>query len=258
MDAVTLVGRIDVAELTFYAFVLFFIALVFYLRREDRREGYPLEHLVTGKVDSAYGPLTASPMKRFRLPFDRGYAVTPTQGREPVEPVGARRFDRFPGAPYVPTGDPLINGVGPAAFAERARWPDLDMEGRLRIVPISTDEHFAISPKDPDLRGMKVIAADGVAVGAITDIWIDRSDRIIRYFDVQLAGGRMAIVPMMMAKVNRRRGVVEVDAISAGQFANSPQLEKVGEMTRYEEERIQAYFGGGYLYGLPSRQEPLI
>ena len=33
---------IDVALLVFWAFVGFFVALVFYLRREDRREGYPL------------------------------------------------------------------------------------------------------------------------------------------------------------------------------------------------------------------------
>ena len=31
-----------------------------------------------------------------------------------------------------------------------------------------------------------------------------------------------------------------------------------GTITRLEEERIQAYFGGGSLYGLPGRAEPLI
>jgi Ca2+/Na+ antiporter len=70
MDRVILVGNLDVAELVFYAFVLFFICLVFYLRREDRREGYPLEDEITGRVDSAYGLLTASTYKEFRLPFD--------------------------------------------------------------------------------------------------------------------------------------------------------------------------------------------
>ena len=37
-----IVGRLDVAQLMLYGFWLFFFALVYYLRREDKREGYPL------------------------------------------------------------------------------------------------------------------------------------------------------------------------------------------------------------------------
>ena len=33
---------IDVAQLVLYAFWIFFAGLIFYLRREDKREGYPL------------------------------------------------------------------------------------------------------------------------------------------------------------------------------------------------------------------------
>lgn len=33
----------DFAQLVLYAFWIFFGCLVFYLRREDKREGYPLE-----------------------------------------------------------------------------------------------------------------------------------------------------------------------------------------------------------------------
>ena len=34
---------IDFAQLSLYAFWLFFAGLIWYLRREDKREGYPLE-----------------------------------------------------------------------------------------------------------------------------------------------------------------------------------------------------------------------
>ncbi len=34
---------IDVAQLAIWAFWIFFFGLVYYLRREDHREGYPLE-----------------------------------------------------------------------------------------------------------------------------------------------------------------------------------------------------------------------
>ena len=43
MPPASFTGTFDLAELAFYVFVLFFLGLVYYLRREDKREGYPLE-----------------------------------------------------------------------------------------------------------------------------------------------------------------------------------------------------------------------
>ena len=257
MSNVFLGGRLDIAELVFYLFVLFFIALVFYLRREDRREGYPLEDTITGRVDSAMGPFSTSPYKVFKLPFDRGIAVNPTQGREPVD-IAARRIARFGGAPYTPTGNPLADGIGPAAYAQRSNLPDLDMEGRHRIVPMSADSDFTIASRDPDPRGMMVVAADGRIVGPIVELWIDRADRLIRYIEVDVAGTGTALVPFGFAVVRRSSRTVEVDMLSADQFGGTPKLATPGVITRLEEERIQAYFGGGALYGLPGRTEPLV
>jgi photosynthetic reaction center H subunit len=257
MSRVILAGQLDVAELCFYAFVLFFIGLVYYLRREDRREGYPLEDEITGRVDSAYGPLTASTYKEFRLPFDRGIASQPTKGREPVD-IPARRIDRFGGAPYEPTGNPLVDGIGPAAYAQRAPWPDLDMEGRLRIVPMAVDDHFSISGKDPDPRGWPIVGADGKVAGTVTDVWVDRSDRILRYYQVKTNAGRDVLAPVGFSNVNRRKKVIEIESISAAQFEQVPMLETPGQITRLEEDKIMGYYGGGYLYGLPGRTEPYL
>jgi photosynthetic reaction center H subunit len=257
MSHVVLAGGLDVAELCFDAFVLFFVGLVFYLRREDRREGYPLEDELTGRADSAYGPLTASMYKEFRLPFDRGIASTPTKGREPVE-IAARRTAGFGGAPYAPTGNPLVDGVGPAAYADRAPWPDLDMEGRLRIVPLSADGHFWIAERDPDPRGWPVVGADGATAGTVTDIWIDRSDRLIRYFETALEGGKSVLVPAGFVEVSRRKRRLDVRALSAHQFADAPVPATAGQITRAEEDRVMGYFGGGSLYGLPGRAEPVL
>ena len=45
-------GNQDIGSLAIWAFWLFFAGLVFYLRREDKREGYPLRTQdVRGKVD---------------------------------------------------------------------------------------------------------------------------------------------------------------------------------------------------------------
>lgn len=247
---------IDVALLVFYAFVLFFVGLIFYLRREDRREGYPLEDIVSGRHLSPGGPLHTGSTKSFLLPFDQGRVTAPTREREPRD-IAARRTDRFPGAPYAPSGDPLADGIGPAAWADRAKRPDLDMDGDPRIVPLSSAAGFSIAREDTDLSGWPVVGADGAVAGHVSDLWIDKSDRLVRY--LQLAGkGGPLLAPMMMAKVDRRRRRVVVDALNAAQFAGAPRPAAPDRITLYEEERVAAYFGGGYLYANAARQEPYL
>ena len=247
-----IVGSIDVAEIVFYAFVLFFIALIFYLRREDRREGYPLEDELTGAIETPGGPLSTASTKSFKLPFDRGTVTAPTQGREPVD-IAARRRENFGGAPYSPTGNPLTGGVGPAAYANRDKVPDIDAHGRPRIVPISSEETISVASASTDPRGLEVIGADGKVAGKVTDLWIDRAEHCIRYLTVETASGPV-LAPMAMAIV--RRTHVSLDAINASDFAGAPRPAEPGIITRYEEERIVAYFGGGYLYANMERQEP--
>lgn len=255
----TLTPGIDVALLVFYAFVLFFIGLVIYLRREDRREGYPLEHEVTGRLESEGGPFLTARAKTFKLSFGRGTVTTPTKGREPVE-IAARRTDRFAGAPYAPTGNPLIDGIGPAAYADRAKLPDIDMEGHPRIVPLGAALDFRIERRDPDPRGLPIYGCDDRKAGTVSEVWIDRADRLIRYLAVDTGGIAIGpvLVPMMMATIDRRCGHVKCDAITAAQFADAPRIASPDQITLYEEERVLGYFGGGYLYATPDRQEPYL
>jgi photosynthetic reaction center H subunit len=248
-------GNIDVALLTFYAFVLFFIGLVIYLNRESRREGFPLEDDMTGRLDTPALFLDATP-KTFRLPFGRGTRSTADYAREAVDLPATR--ERFPGAPLRPTGNPLTDGMGPAAWANRQNVPDLDMEGHARIVPLSSTDALWIDGKDADPRGMTMIGLDGGSAGTITDIWVDRSERIIRYLEVAVDGGQHVLVPMAMSTIERRWKRVVCDALNAAQFAGAPLAPTTGSITFYEEERAQAYFGGGYLYASLNRQEPLI
>ena len=256
MDSVDIVGTYDVAELTFWAFFLFFIGLLVYLRREDRREGYPLEDEVTGRVDTPGGVLSGATPKTFKMPFGRGTVSTPTKGREKVDIAGKRTF-ASPGAPYYPTGNPLVDGVGPAAWADRAKHTDLDGEGRNRIVPIGMAEHIAVHARDADPRGMTVIAADGAVAGTVSDLWVDRAEHVIRYLEID-TGSTKVLAPMGMSKVKGKARQVVIDAINAADFAGVPQPVTPGQVTFYEEERIIAYFGGGYLYANRARQEPIL
>lgn len=250
--------HIDVALIVLNAFFLFFIGLVVYLRREDRREGYPLEHEMTGAHQSVDGFLLTAEPKTFKLPFGNGTVTTPTKGREPLNVPGTRRVDNFAGAPIEPTGNPLVDGVGPAAFADRAKRPDLDWQGQPRLALLSGSDGFFIAAGDADPRGMPVYGADGVKAGTVSDLWIDRAEYLIRYLVVSTGDGKSVLAPMTMSTVDGRRGCVVVDAITAAQFADVPAISGNGTVTLYEEERIVAYYGGGYLYATPDRAEPLL
>ena len=255
---VMLFGNVDWALLALWAFFLFFIALVVYLQRESYREGYPLEDAATGRYDTSRDPLYMPRKKFFRLPFDRGTVAVPRDRDRDEEPLdfAARRTDRSPGSPYVPTGNPLVDGVGPASWANRAKVPDLDYEGHPRIVPIGVSGLW-LEGRDPDPRGMTVVGVDGATVGTVVDIWVDKADRLIRYVTVDI-GARQVLAPMFMAKINKRLRIVTIDAVRADQFADAPAIEGPETITFYEEERIQAYFGGGYLYATRARQEPML
>ena len=43
MQTGAITSHIDVAQVALYAFWIFFAGLIFYLRSEDKREGYPLQ-----------------------------------------------------------------------------------------------------------------------------------------------------------------------------------------------------------------------
>lgn len=253
-------GYIDVAQITLYVFWAFFFALVFWLRREDRREGYPLESDPTGQVkERGLGLLYAKP-KTFRT--RSGETFTAPNFRRDERPVAARRVGNWPGAPLVPTGNPLVDGVGPAAWAERADRPDTTWDNKNKIVPSRIDPHYGVASGDPDPRGVNVTGADGRVAGVVTDIWVDRAEHVIRYLEVDAGSGAAPLlVPMNLAKVigNRTKGrSVHVRSILAEQFSQAPRTKAPDSVTFLEEDRICAYFAGGNLYATPKREEPLL
>ncbi len=257
MDKGTIVGTIDVAQVVLYAFWVFFIGLIFYLRREDKREGYPLVSDRAGGVQVIGYPTLPAP-KTFLLAH--GGSVSVPNGRTDPPVTRARPVADWPGAPLEPTGNPMIDGVGPGSYALRAEVPDLTVEGTDKIVPLRIASDFFLEARDPDPRGMQVMGADRDVAGTVSDVWVDRSEYIIRYLEVQLTGGKRVLLPWNMAKIERWRGerVVKVRAIMGSQFADVPALQSPDRITLREEDRICGYYGGGYLYATPARAEPLV
>jgi len=174
----------------------------------------------------------------------------------PAEPVAP-----WAGAPLQPTGDPMRDGIGPAAYVDRADTPDLTAEDQPRIVPMRVAADFAIESLDPDPRGMEVVAADREVAGVVRDLWVDRAEPQIRYLEVEVStsgGARRVLLPLTMALIDRRRRLVTVRAILAAQFADVPPHKAPDQVTLREEDRIAAYYAGGTLYAEPRRLWPAL
>lgn len=246
---------IDVAQVALYAFWLFFAGLIYYLRTEDKREGYPLVTEKPGERKEGFPPVPK--FKTFLLPHG-GYAVAPRESDEQPKFDAVPVF-AFPGAPLQPLGNPMLAGTGPAAWALRADVPDRMTEtGENRIVPLRVATDHYLDAQSPDPRSMPVVGADGVTGGVVSDIWVDRAETFPRYFEVTLVAGPSILVPVALSKVSVSAGQVEVVSVMGSQFVDAPQLANPDQVTLREEDRIQAYFGSGHLYAEPSRMEPRI
>jgi photosynthetic reaction center H subunit len=251
--------QMDVASLLFTLFMLFFVGLIVYLHRESKREGYPL-------VNGGHEPVTTG---LFGMPAAKSYhladgtSMSAPHNRDATAPtIPAAQLHTNAGYPIVPFSTAAYLGIGPGAYTSRRDIPDVTYEGKNRIVPMRVATQFAIAPGDPDLRGMKVRGDDDVTAGTVTDIWVDLSETTIRYIEVALAKADGTephiMVPIAMTDIDKASATITVDALLGKQFVNVPRLKSADSITLYEEERVMAYFGGGYLYATPSRQEPLL
>ena len=183
-----------------------------------------------------------------------------------------------PGFPLHPTGNPMKDGVGPAAWATRPETPDLTDEGHPKIVPLRVATDYVVCSRDPDPRGHPVYGLDGVAGATVQDIWVDRSEPHIRYLELSVEGGeggsapaaegeeagmapaataRRVMLPMNFARV-KRNGDVHVKSVCGRHLADAPSTANPDQVTLQEEDKISAYYAGGYLYATADRTEPLL
>jgi len=284
--------HIDVAQVVLYTFWLFFAGLVYYLRREDRREGYPLVSEVSGEpVD------TTSILLPGKKLFYKPHGGTGDSGKPDTRPIKGTPVEAWSGSPFDPEGDPMLSGMGPGAWAERADEPDLTHEGLPKIVPMRVLSEYSVAATDVDPRGLDVVGLDGEVGGTVVDLWVDRGEQLIRYLEVELAGGGAApapapaeaeatggdgenaaasegapkrsrgrrsagagrvLLPMTLARISRWNGQVKVSSIRGAHFANVPTLAKADQVTLLEEDKICAYYCAGHLYATPDRMGPVL
>ncbi len=256
MEIGAITGYIDVAQITLYAFWVFFAGLIYYLLQENKREGYPLESDRSANVRvQGWPPMPSAKTYTLR---DGTTRTAPTAFVSP-QALAAEPIGNWPGAPLRPTGNPMLDGVGPGSYADRPDVVDTTVEGTARIVPLRAAPDFEVASQDPDPRGMRVVGADGVDGGTVVDLWVDRAEMLFRYLELEVAVGdvnRRVLLPINFTRISRDQ--VKVKSVLGHQFAQVPAIRKPDEVTLLEEEKVMAYFGGGVLYAEPSRQEPLV
>ncbi len=248
-------GNFDLASAAIWMFWVFFALLIYYLQTENMREGYPMQDEEGGLAPNQ-GPFPVPKDKTFILPEGRGELTVPSGQRGDRDNLALQATSKTAGSPYVPTGDPMADGVGPASWAPRSDHPELDAHGHAKIKPMSKLPDFKVSAgRDP--RGKPVVAGDGEVVGRIIDMWVDVPEQMVRYLTVDLnpeGSGRIRLIPINFCKISSDR--VTVRSIYSGNFAGVPTHKSDEQITLLEEEKIMAFYGGGTLYADPSRIEP--
>ncbi len=251
----TFFWEFDLASLTLWLFWIFFALLIVYIQRENMREGYPLED-EEGNVAPNQGLFPVPGDKTFKLPHGRGELTVPSGQRLDRDDIKMARTGPGNGYPLEPTGDPMVDGVGPASWANRADVPELDGHGHPKLVPMAATDSFAVAAgRDP--RGLPVMAGDEEIVGKITDMWIDEPEQMVRYLEFELDskwGAGTRLVPLTLARIMSTH--VQIHSIYGKHFDGVPKHASPRQVTKLEEDKISAYYGGGKLYADIRRQEP--
>lgn len=251
----TFFGNFDLASLSIWLFWGFFALLIYYLQTENMREGYPLED-DDGNAAANQGPFPVPKPKTFKLQNGRGEVTVPGPDTQARDNLALRKTAHGNGFPMEPTGDPMLDGVGPASWATRRDVPELDGHGHPKIVPMSAAEGFLVSA-GTDPRGLPVMAGDGEIVGVISDMWIDEAEQLVRYLEIDLDadwGDGKRLVPREMMRIKSDR--VKIRSIFGKHFKGVPKTKSPNQVTLLEEDKIMGYYGGGTLYADESRLEP--
>lgn len=275
METGSITQYVDVAQVVLYVFWIFFVLLVLYLNKESRREGFPLRFHENDR---------GAPSTEHKVPSPKVYELLngesvelPSGKNDDHRELNATPLGPWPGAPLVPNGDAMIDGLGAAAWAERSDTPDLTSDGEPRLVPLSLlpEDEFYVAKKSPDPRGMDVRACDGEIVGTVTDIIVDRMEFLPRYYRVALESGKSVLLPMMYVRIKRKeKGPAEgtlaerlidgrarelrVASLNSVQFNQVPATASEAQVTLLEEDKIQAYYGGAHVFGSRQRTESYI
>lgn len=237
--------HLDAVQILVAVFFLFFAGLIYYLRREDKREGYPLWDVSPRHVPiEGFPPV---PPTKIYLLQEGGTTTMPH--RYPPSAMRAIPAERSFGAALIPIGDAMLAEVGPGAYPMRKATPLLS-EGEPQVQPMRVAKGWNVMEGDTDPRGMRVLDGSKTPVGTVVDLWVDRGVKILRYLEVRLdEGGQNVMVPIFRTDIRQKRRVAIVQTMLAGHIRLAPRLADPDVITAREEDQVNAYFSAAHMFG---------
>jgi len=126
----------DLAQVTLYVFWIFFACLIFYLRREDKREGYPLDSTASGGGVVHGFPRMPDP-KNYLL--RTGHIATLPNHKNDRRDVAVAPIAVWPGAPMEPISGLSFSLLKPSSStpsgpAERKRFSHVGLLLRISAI----------------------------------------------------------------------------------------------------------------------------
>jgi sporulation protein YlmC with PRC-barrel domain len=83
------------------------------------------------------------------------------------------------------------------------------------LVPLRQLGGYRIADGAPDVRGWRVVAGDGAAVGSVSDLIVDTEAETIRYLVISDHDAPEALVPIGYSRVDRTNRRVELPVLAA-------------------------------------------
>ncbi len=240
--------HIDLTQIAFWLFFLFFLGLVYYNRRWDKREGYPMKESPFSSAKSVGFPDMPRDPEVYVL--NEG-GTTTAPHFYPEAPVSAEPLYQFAGTPLSPVGNPLLAGIGPGSWVQKKDAPMLTEHGDLLLQPLRLLPEWKVVKGEADPRGMKVFDWRWERVGTVRDIWVDRGIKVIRILEIELLpelGGGHVLAPIYHLAIRESAREVRVTALRYDQFADVPRPVSADQITGPEDERLNAYYAAGNFY----------
>jgi sporulation protein YlmC with PRC-barrel domain len=106
---------------------------------------------------------------------------------------------------------------------------------------------FEVANAEPDVRGWKVVASDGVPVGSVEHLIVDRSDMKALYLEVDIAQSGTArsssdvLIPLQQVDLDRGTAEVRLRTLRADEIIELPRFTGLPLDAAYEA-RLQAAF----------------
>jgi sporulation protein YlmC with PRC-barrel domain len=130
---------------------------------------------------------------------------------------------------------------------------DTDAIGETGMVPLRSLPGYRIADGAPDVRGWRVVAADGSEVGTVADLIVDTAAETIRYVVIATNGAPDSLVPVGYSRVDRKRNRIDLPVLIPSDL-EALRVYQAGEpVTRAIEDavrsRIEELLSGARRFG---------